>query len=104
LEQNKLTAPVLLDARREVAGLYQVQSIPHTVLIGADGRVQVVHIGYHPNLTKILSNDIEAVLAGKDMASETLRRADEAARKNSQSGKASSDQPGVKGVPTTPQN
>ncbi|HEX3600051.1 MAG TPA: DUF2092 domain-containing protein [Lacipirellulaceae bacterium] len=103
LEKNRLAAPVLLDQQSEMAGLYQVQSIPHTVLIGKDKRVQVVHIGYHPNLTKILSSEIQAVLSGKNLAGETLRKADEAAKQRNASGEgATSDQAGARSGPTTP--
>ena len=38
LEKNRLAAPVLLDEQSEVAGLYRVQPIPHTVLIGGSCR------------------------------------------------------------------
>jgi hypothetical protein len=86
LDKNRFAATVLLDERSEIAGLYRVQPIPHSVVIGKDSRVQVVHIGYHPNLFKILSSEIEEVLAGKDIASQTLRKANEAAKKMSGTG------------------
>jgi thiol-disulfide isomerase/thioredoxin len=82
LQSSKMDVPVAMDEKREIGPMYQVSGIPQTLLIGKDGKVQVVHVGYSPKLPKLLSKEIESLLAGKDLASETLVKA-EAARASS---------------------
>jgi hypothetical protein len=38
------------------------------VLIGKDGKVQVVHVGFAEGLVELLSQEVEHLLAGKDLA------------------------------------
>jgi hypothetical protein len=45
-----------------------VQGIPQTVLIGKDGTVQVVHVGFNAVLGQVLTTQIEDLLAGKVLA------------------------------------
>ena len=45
LEENGYTFPVALDPRYEVALLYPSDSIPYTVIIGADGKVAAIQLG-----------------------------------------------------------
>jgi peroxiredoxin/outer membrane lipoprotein-sorting protein len=47
LKEKNLTVPVLLDPG-EIADKYQVKGIPQTVIIGKDGLIKHVHIGYGP--------------------------------------------------------
>ena len=42
------------------------------MLIGKDGKVQVVHVGFSPQLGKLLTKEIEDLLAGKDLAGEDV--------------------------------
>ncbi len=81
LKSNEIDVPVAMDPDNKVNELYQVSYIPHTVLIGKDGKVQVVHVGFSGELSKILTADIEALLAGKDLASEALAKVEEAKKK-----------------------
>ncbi|MDG2422856.1 MAG: TlpA disulfide reductase family protein [Phycisphaerales bacterium] len=46
LEQSKWDLPVLMDTKGEVARKYGVGGIPHTVVIGPDGKVLGVEIGF----------------------------------------------------------
>ena len=62
---------------------YQVEGIPQTLLIGKDGKVQVVHVGYSGQLGKLLTKEIEDLLAGKDLAGETLAKAEEGCARSS---------------------
>jgi peroxiredoxin len=71
---SKMEVPVALDQKNEIGPLYNVEGIPQTVLIGKDGKVQVVHIGFNNQLGKLLTKDIEALLAGKDLAAVTLAK------------------------------
>jgi hypothetical protein len=70
-----------------------VKGIPQTVLIGKDGKVQVVHVGFGGNLAELLTQNIEDLLAGKDLASEALAAA-EAAQENQDDGQAASSATG----------
>jgi peroxiredoxin len=71
---SKMEMPVALDQKNEIGPLYNVEGIPQTVLIGKDGKVQVVHVGFNSQLGKLLTKDIQGLLAGKDLAAETLAK------------------------------
>jgi peroxiredoxin len=70
----KIKAPIVLDPNLEIWRAYGVEPIPQTVLIGKDGKVQVVHLGYSPALGEQISKQVEALLAGKDLASAELAK------------------------------
>ncbi len=46
LQRLKIDVPVLLDPEAKLADTYAAEAIPQTVLIGKDGRIEAVHIGY----------------------------------------------------------
>ncbi|MGD9644718.1 MAG: DUF2092 domain-containing protein [Pirellulales bacterium] len=73
-EQEKLEVPVLMDTEGTTAQAYLANAIPQTVLIGKDGSVQVVHVGLLPNLEEALTNELKALLAGKNLAAEELAK------------------------------
>ncbi|BBO32581.1 redoxin domain-containing protein [Lacipirellula parvula] len=72
LKEQELDVPVLLDAEGEIGDLYKAEAIPQTVLIGKDGRVQVVHVGFGGDAKKKLIEEMTALLEGKELAQETL--------------------------------
>jgi thiol-disulfide isomerase/thioredoxin len=72
LAATKIKAPIVLDPELQTWRAYQVEPIPQTVLIGKDGKVQVVHLGYSEALAGEISKEVEALLAGKDLAGEEL--------------------------------
>ena len=74
LAATKIKAPIVLDPELEIWRSYRVEPIPQTVLIGKDGKVQAVHLGYSPALAGEISKEIEALLAGKDLAGEQLAK------------------------------
>ena len=41
-----LKFPVLLDSEKSVSNLYQVSTMPSTVIVDRDGKVRYVHRGY----------------------------------------------------------
>jgi peroxiredoxin len=43
----KILYPVLLDDRKTVSRLYQVETMPLTVLIDREGKVRFVQVGYN---------------------------------------------------------
>ena len=59
------TMPTLLDLDDSVARAYQVGGIPTTVIVGPDGRVVKVLVGYDVNLVKTLTDETLAALDGR---------------------------------------
>ncbi|HEX5470554.1 MAG TPA: DUF2092 domain-containing protein [Lacipirellulaceae bacterium] len=86
LKSAKLNPPVVMDPETQISKAYAVDGIPQTVLIGKDGKVQVVHQGYSDDLPDVLSKEIEALLSGKDLASEALAKARKGSKKHPRSG------------------
>jgi thiol-disulfide isomerase/thioredoxin len=78
LKTSKLEVPVAMDADGKITESYGVEGIPQTVLIGKDGKVQVVHVGFIDNLADELSQQVEDLLAGKDLAAEVLAKSKDA--------------------------
>jgi peroxiredoxin len=72
LKATKIKAPIVMDQELDIWRAYRVEPIPQTVLIGKDGKVQVVHLGYSEALAGEISKEIEGLLAGKDLAAEEL--------------------------------
>ncbi len=91
LEEAKLDVPVALDKEGSVAAAYMANAIPQTVLVGKDGTVQVVKVGLSPDLEDALSEEIEALLAGKNLAAEQLAKAKKKAEERAKAAKAQTD-------------
>ena len=79
LERKRFNLRVPLDREGRVGELYGVQGIPQTVVIGKDGTVQAVHVGFMPGMKKELSNELDALLAGKNLAEEARAKEEAAA-------------------------
>lgn len=60
---KKLSLPMLLDAQGEAARAFMVSAIPQTVLIGKDGKVRKVLIGFSSDEKEALQKAIEKALA-----------------------------------------
>jgi len=67
LKQQKITCAVALDRDGKVGDLYGVEGIPQTVVIGKDGTVQQVDVGFTEDLQDTLTKDLDALLAGKSL-------------------------------------
>ena len=65
VDKKKWTFPVLLDDNGSVAKDYGVNGIPHSVVIGADGRIRNVHVGFGgaKALEEQLTKELEEALA-----------------------------------------
>jgi len=74
LKKQKIKCAVILDKDGSVAELYGVEGIPQTVFIGKDGTVQSVHVGYMPGLKEKYKSEVEALLTGKNLAAEELKK------------------------------
>ena len=64
MEKNRLQFTVLMDRDQKVAEEYGVKGIPQTVIIGRDGKIGSVHVGYGPGSEEKLRRDIERAIAG----------------------------------------
>jgi thiol-disulfide isomerase/thioredoxin len=63
LEAQKLSVPVVMDRDGNVGKLYKAEAIPQTVIIGKDGNVAVVHVGFRQDLKGALSSELDKLLA-----------------------------------------
>ncbi|MCI0333627.1 MAG: TlpA family protein disulfide reductase [Planctomycetes bacterium] len=71
LAKNKFDIPVAMDFDGKIQDAFMANGLPHTVLIGKDGRVQVDHLGYWKGFASELSAQVEELLAGKNLAGES---------------------------------
>ncbi|QDU91065.1 Thiol-disulfide oxidoreductase ResA [Pirellulimonas nuda] len=72
LEDKDYSLNVLYDVEGEVGSEFGVSGIPQSVVIGKDGKVQVVHVGFSPDLEKKLTKELNALVEGKDLAAEAV--------------------------------
>jgi hypothetical protein len=77
LEDHEISFDVVMDLDGAVSEDYLVQGIPQTVVIDKAGIVQVVHMGFNPAMKKTFPKELDDVLAGKNLAKETLDKAEE---------------------------
>ena len=78
LEEKKLAIPVALDSEGKAGSAYRAEAIPTLVLIDKNGVLQSVHVGYNPSIKEVLGKELDALLAGKDLAKEARQEAKEA--------------------------
>ena len=67
LQRQKLNLTVALDLEGRVGYLYQVTSIPQTVIIGKNGKVEALHIGFGEDSERKLRSELEALIAGESL-------------------------------------
>jgi thiol-disulfide isomerase/thioredoxin len=58
---------VLMDRKAAVAKEYKVRGIPQTVIIGKDGTVQAVHVGFSPQIGDKLRKELETLAKGESL-------------------------------------
>jgi len=63
VSDNHLTLPVLLDADTTAATTYKVDEQPETVIVGKDGTIQNVFIGYKPDTEQKLEQAVAAAMS-----------------------------------------
>jgi peroxiredoxin len=61
-ESLKILYPVLLDERKAVSQLYQVETMPMTVLIDREGKVRFVQVGYNAGDEKKFAAPLRSLL------------------------------------------
>ncbi len=65
-QSQGFTMPTLMDYDDKVAQAFEVGSIPHTVVIGPDGKLWMVHIGFNPGMVEVLKKETAKALAEAD--------------------------------------
>jgi thiol-disulfide isomerase/thioredoxin len=79
--------PVVLDPEGEVTRAFATTAIPQTVLIGKDGRVEAVHVGFDSDQSlDALREEIETLLEGGRLFEPAAARHDAAESEPSESG------------------
>lgn len=79
LEARRLTMAVALDADQSLASKYGVEGIPHTVVIGPDGKIAFVKTGYSPDGEKQIAGAVRQALGLK--ASDSPEKSEDAGEK-----------------------
>jgi thiol-disulfide isomerase/thioredoxin len=74
LKTQKLDLAVALDKDHKVADAYGVSGIPLLVLVDKQGIVQSVHVGYDRGIKSALHKELDGLLAGKNLAAETIAK------------------------------
>lgn len=64
MSKKSFNFPVALDTSARTAKLYGVGPIPHTVIIGRNGKIAHVHVGYSSELKSWLTGALEALTKG----------------------------------------
>lgn len=73
IEQQEWDVNVLVDAGESVAEKFRADAIPQTILIGKNGIIESVHLGFvgADELSKRLSDELDVLTAGGQIASAT---------------------------------
>jgi peroxiredoxin len=72
LKEEKYDLTVALDSEGKVGEAYGAEGIPLLAIVDKKGIVQSVHVGYSPDIKQVLRKELDAILAGKNVAAETL--------------------------------
>lgn len=70
LKSVEFKPDVILDPKRTAGKMYKLNGIPQTVLIGKDGTVQAVHIGFSSDLKEELSEQLGKLVKGESLIEE----------------------------------
>jgi len=62
VQELGVSFPVLFDSRKQVSKLYQVDTMPATVLIDREGTVRYIHHGYKPGYENEYLDQIRSLL------------------------------------------
>lgn len=71
-EKYKLTIPIVRDLQQSSDKTFQIQALPTSVILGADGSVQDYRVGFDAQLTTTLPQKIDRLLAGENLAQQEL--------------------------------
>lgn len=80
-EEHKVPFPVVHDRFQVVARRYDAERLPYMLLIGPDGVIQKVHVGYTEELKASLENEVRAGLGLPPLEGEAKAAEEEKAPK-----------------------
>ncbi|MBI2825016.1 MAG: redoxin domain-containing protein [Planctomycetia bacterium] len=63
----QLTIPILRDAREQSRSMFEVQGLPTMFLLGPDGTIEAMEIGFQPRLAVDLPRKLDKLLAGESL-------------------------------------
>jgi thiol-disulfide isomerase/thioredoxin len=66
-QKANLTIPITRDIERQSRSMFDVQGLPTTFVLGEDGTVQAIEVGYQPELAIELPRKIDRLLAGENL-------------------------------------
>ena len=72
IEEQPFTMTVALDESGAISADFNVSGIPCLYIIGRDGTIQVNHVGVGPDTEKHLREELEALVAGRNIAANGL--------------------------------
>jgi peroxiredoxin len=70
LARNPLDLPIALDRSASIARLYRVQSLPQTMVIASDGRIQAAYGPVPVDTSIMLRDELDRLLAGSNPATQ----------------------------------
>lgn len=68
VEKAGLKLPVALDPNGELAEQLRLEAVPTSVVIGLDGTIQAMHVGYDRWLAKQIASEVETLARGDSLA------------------------------------
>lgn len=72
--ERNIDLPVVVDTDGEVSHAYGASGLPHSVLIGKEGKVQAVHVGYPPDFRERLTKELKALAEGQDISQQKVEK------------------------------
>ena len=67
-KKNSLALPVALDPSGGLAEQLRVEALPTSVVIGREGTIQAVHVGYQRGFVKTMRKELDALVQGVELA------------------------------------
>jgi len=74
LQHSRLKMDVLLDMDGTVNELYGVTNIPQSVIIGKDGMIEAVNVGFSEDYELLLRKELDTLLGGKSLLKEEAQK------------------------------
>ncbi len=66
METRKVKLPVGFDPEGKIAKLFEVESLPQTVVIDKNGKIRWLHVGYKTGVTDALKKTVQELLAEEE--------------------------------------
>lgn len=67
LAQAKYTHSVVMDPQQQATSAYRITSLPVTVMIGKDGKVQAAHVGASEEVRALIRQDLQVLVEGRNL-------------------------------------